>query len=78
MHTCTPEHLQDLAWPDEPCPPALSLEMVLGLEKALAVSMDTLLSMQAWHDSYTTRERASEIEVERFTRPEPASLLAKP
>lgn len=45
----------------------LSPEMALRIEKAFGVSMDTLLSMQAWHDTYTMRQRAGEIEVQRFT-----------
>jgi hypothetical protein len=28
--------------------------------------MDTLLRMQAWHDSYTMRQRAGVIDVQRF------------
>jgi hypothetical protein len=28
--------------------------------------MDTLLQMQAWHDSHTLRQRADDIAVERF------------
>jgi antitoxin HigA-1 len=46
---------------------ALSPEMALRIEKAFGVSMDMLLRMQAWHDSYTTRQRANEIDVKRFT-----------
>jgi addiction module HigA family antidote len=45
----------------------LSPEMALRIEKAFGVSMDTLLRMQAWHDSYTTRQRAGEIDMKRFT-----------
>ena len=45
---------------------ALSPEMALRVEKAFGVSMDTLLRMQAWHDSYTMRERAGEIDVKRY------------
>ncbi|EAR20769.1 HigA family addiction module antitoxin [Nitrococcus mobilis] len=45
----------------------LSPEMALRIEKAFGVSMDTLLRMQAWHDTYTMRQRAGEIEVQRFT-----------
>lgn len=32
---------------------SLSAEMALRIEKAFDVSMDTLLWMQAWYDSYT-------------------------
>jgi addiction module HigA family antidote len=46
---------------------ALSPEMALRIEKAFGVSMDTMLRMQAWHDSYTMRQRADEIDVEPFT-----------
>ena len=45
---------------------ALSPEMALRIEKAFGVSMDTLLRMQAWHDSYAMRQRASEIDVKRY------------
>jgi antitoxin HigA-1 len=40
--------------------------MALGVEKAFGVSTDTLLRMQAWHDSHTMRGRAGEIEVKRY------------
>jgi len=46
---------------------ALSPEMALRVEKAFGVSMDTLLHMQAWHDSYTMRRREEEIDVKKFT-----------
>jgi len=45
---------------------SLSPEMALRVEKAFGVSMDTLLRMQAWHDSHAMRERAGEIEVKRY------------
>jgi addiction module HigA family antidote len=45
---------------------ALSPEMALRIEKAFGVSMDTLLRMQAWHDSYTMRTHADEIHVRRY------------
>src|SRR5438067_10290858 len=45
---------------------ALSAEMALRIEKAFGVDMDMLLRMQAWHDSYTMRQRAGEIDVQRF------------
>jgi addiction module HigA family antidote len=45
---------------------ALSPEMALRLEKAFGVSMDTLLRMQAWHDSHAMRQRAGEIDVKRY------------
>jgi addiction module HigA family antidote len=44
----------------------LSPEMALRFEKAFDVSMDTLLRMQAWHDSHAMRQRASEIDVKRY------------
>jgi addiction module HigA family antidote len=49
------------------CKAALSAEMALRIEKAFGVSMDTLVRMQAWHDSYVMRQRADEIDVKRFT-----------
>ena len=45
---------------------ALSPEMALRIEKAFGVSIDILLRMQAWYDSYTMRRRAGEIEVKRY------------
>lgn len=45
---------------------ALSPEMALRIEKAFGVSMDTLLRMQAWHDSHAMRQRADEIDVRRY------------
>jgi antitoxin HigA-1 len=45
---------------------ALSPEMALRIEKAFGVSMDTLLRMQAWHDSHAMRQRADEIDVKRY------------
>jgi addiction module HigA family antidote len=45
---------------------SLSPEMALRIEKAFGVSLDTLLRMQAWHDSYAVRQRESEIQVKRY------------
>ncbi|HTV66988.1 MAG TPA: HigA family addiction module antitoxin [Rhizobiaceae bacterium] len=45
---------------------ALSPEMALRIEKAFGMSMDTLLNMQAWYDSRLMRDRADEIDVQRF------------
>lgn len=50
---------------------ALSPEMALRIEKAFGVSMETLLRMQAWYDSYIMRERAGEINVKPFNAQEP-------
>jgi antitoxin HigA-1 len=47
---------------------ALSPETAPRIEKAFGVSMDTLLRMQAWHDSHAMRQRASEIHVNRYER----------
>lgn len=44
----------------------LSPEMALRIEKAFGVSMDTLLRMQAWHDSHAMRRRAGRIKVARY------------
>ena len=46
---------------------SLSPEMALRIEKAFDVSLDMLLRMQAWHDAFEMRERAEEVEVERYT-----------
>jgi plasmid maintenance system antidote protein VapI len=40
--------------------------MALRIEKAFDVSMDVLLRMQAWYDSYTMRQQAGTIEVQRY------------
>lgn len=45
---------------------SLSPEMALRLEKAFGVSMDTLLRMQAWHDSYAMRQQEKKIDVKRY------------
>ena len=45
---------------------ALSPEMALRIEKAFGVSMDTLLRMQAWYDSYAMRQRQDEINVQKY------------
>jgi antitoxin HigA-1 len=45
---------------------SLSPEMALRIEKAFDVSMDVLLRMQAWYDTYTMRQRADTIEVQRY------------
>jgi addiction module HigA family antidote len=45
---------------------SLSPEMALRIEKAFNVSMDTLLRMQVWYDTYTMREHADEIRVDRY------------
>jgi addiction module HigA family antidote len=45
---------------------SLSPEMALRIEKAFGMSMDTLLRMQAWHHSYTMRQREGDIEVKRY------------
>jgi addiction module HigA family antidote len=52
---------------------ALSPEMALRIEKAFGISMDTLLRMQAWHDSFIMRGRADQIDVKRFTPLETAA-----
>ena len=44
----------------------LSPEMALRIEKAFAVSMDTLMRMQNSYDTAATRKRAHEIHVPRF------------
>lgn len=51
---------------------ALSPEMALRIEKAFGMNMDTLLRMQAWFDSYTMREQADRITVQRFVPASPA------
>jgi len=40
--------------------------MALRTKKAFDVSMDVLLRMQAWFDSYTMRQQSGTIEVQRY------------
>ena len=44
----------------------LSPEMALRIEKAFGISMQTMLNLQAWYDTYTMRRRAHEIRVKPF------------
>ena len=44
----------------------LSPEMALRIEKAFGLDMDTMLRMQAWHDSHVMRGKAGEIDVQRY------------
>lgn len=44
----------------------LSPEMALRIEKAFGLDMDTMLRMQAWHDSHVMRGKAAEIDVQRY------------
>ena len=45
---------------------ALSPEMALRIEKAFGLDMETMLRMQAWHDTAAMRERAGEFDVARY------------
>src|SRR5262245_3240586 len=40
---------------------SLTPAMALRLEQVLHLSMDTLLQMQVWHDSYMLRQRVAEV-----------------
>jgi len=42
---------------------AVSPEMALRIERAFGVNMETLLRMQAWHDTYLLRQRADDLGV---------------
>ena len=44
----------------------LSPELALRLEKAFDLKMDLLLPIQAWFDAVQMREKADEVEVERY------------
>ena len=44
----------------------LSPEMALRIEMAFGVSMDTLLKMQAWHDTVIMRRHAGAIGVQPY------------
>ena len=44
----------------------LSPDVALRLEKAFGVSMDLLLRMQTAHEAARARERAAEIDVDRY------------
>jgi len=48
---------------------SLSPEMALRMEKAFGVSMDVLMRMQAWYDAHAMRQRAGEIDVQRYIQP---------
>src|SRR3954466_14059891 len=50
---------------------ALSAEMALRVEKAFGAAMGTVLGMQACYDTHAMRSRAAEINVKRYTAPEP-------
>ena len=54
----------------------LSPEMALRIEKAFGVSMDTLLKMQTWFDTFMMREQADKIDVHPY-RPMTASGRAR-
>lgn len=45
---------------------ALSPEMALRIEKAFDLDMDTMLRMQAWYDGMVMREKAQDINVQRY------------
>jgi antitoxin HigA-1 len=45
---------------------ALSAEMALRMEKAFGLDLDTMLRLQAGYDAQAVRERAHEIDVERY------------
>ena len=45
---------------------ALSPEMAPRLEKAFGLDMDQMLRMQAWFDATVMRERAGEIDIDRY------------
>ena len=45
---------------------SLTPEMALRIEMAFGISIDTLLRMQAWYDSYTMRQRQGEIKVQKY------------
>jgi plasmid maintenance system antidote protein VapI len=45
---------------------AMSSGMALRIEKAFGMSMDTLLRMRAWFDSYTMRKQTRHIVVKRI------------
>lgn len=44
----------------------LSPEMALRIEKGFGMNMDTMLRMQAGYDAYAMRQRANEIDVQRY------------
>jgi plasmid maintenance system antidote protein VapI len=54
--------------------------MALRIEKAFGVKMETLLSMRAWRDAYTVRQREDEIAVNPYrpSTPEHADELGQP
>ena len=48
---------------------SLSPEMALRLEKAFGLDMDQMLRMQAWYDTCRMRNKAEEINVQRYIAP---------
>ena len=57
---------------------SLSPEMALRIEKAFAVSMDTLMRMQNDYDIAQTRLREGEIRVERYLGQVKGKLQPRP
>ena len=57
---------------------SLSPEMALRIEKAFAVSMDTLMRMQNDYDIAQTRLREGEISVERYLGQVKGKLQPRP
>ena len=45
---------------------SLSPEMALRVEKAIGISMDMLLRMQAWWDASQMRAREADVSVQRY------------
>ncbi len=50
----------------------ISVEMSLRLSQALGSSPETWLGMQTAYDLWQARDRAKELDVERFVEPRPA------
>ena len=48
---------------------SFSPEMALRIEKTFGISLDMLFRMQALFDSYRTRRRAHQLDVEPFDAP---------
>ena len=45
---------------------ALTPEMALRFDKVFGVSLDMMLRMQAWYDAVQMKDRAGEIDVQRY------------
>ena len=48
------------------CKVSLTPEMALRFEKGFGIGMEMMLRIQAWYDTEQMRDRADEVQVERY------------